>query len=158
MPITLQDLGHQAQHISPSPWAIPLAVLLAEDFAASRPEGTTLPVISYLLAPYSAIMLPLLACLALLFAALQVQGLMSTAVRKGKYRREGWPCGSLLAAAEPWRRWRAIKQQHCLRIKLSCMPALWHGGFLRVLQSTEAVCLQEIIIGGMAALPSTKRS
>ena len=85
VPTTLGDSGHRAQRIGPPPWPIPLAVLLAEGFTASRPDIDTLPSTSYLLGPYSAIMLPLPACLALLFAVLQVQGLMSTAVRKGKY-------------------------------------------------------------------------
>lgn len=159
-PLCLSPWGTLGTELStcPPPWAIPLAMLLAEGFAALQPLAAILPIISYLFAPCSAIMLPLLACLALPFAALQVQGLISAAVRKGKYRREGWPYGSIAATAEPWQRWRASKQQHRLHGRLSYTPALWRGGFLRVLQSTEAVCLQEIIIEGTAALPSTERS
>lgn len=104
VPITLGDFGHKAQHICPPPWTVPSAVSLAEDFAASQPEGALLPVIRVFLLPTLPSCCPSYHTWLCFFAALQIQGLMSIAVRKEKYRRESWPCESIVAAAKLRRR------------------------------------------------------
>lgn len=61
--------------------------------------------------------------------------------QKRKYRRESWPCGRVVTAEKM--KSNQASSPHGAQPQT---PAPWHGGFLRVLQSTEAVCLQEMII------------